>query len=673
MTLAEPIARRAPAEIVPPSKGERGPVKRVSMLLPLWGTRYIRQFLQMGLPTWLAPGNIPAVAETLPSEIVFLTSEAGEIQLREHPTVARLASVVSVRYHNIDHLITGSNHSTTITLSYAEAVRSTKGAFDTCFFFLVSDFLIADGSLRNALQRVIDGADGVQAGNFQTTAEDASPWLMAQLKRHPDQLSLSPRAMLRWAFQYLHPVTIGNTVNFSDLHLRYGNRLFWRVDENTIIGRFYLIHMLCIRPEVIDFEIGSSCDYSFIQEMCPSGRVEYMTDSDEYLVIEMQPQFHESGGLYIGERPIRGLAKNLSQWTTAQHRKNAQTTLIFHSADLPPNLETVKRDADRYIRTVGRYMSQKPQDYRDHPYWRGAIASWREAKGLPLTPFEWRMMLGITHPLANPNSFIERVKEAALRITGRPPHVRLWHPRRADYDLIRRAVEASRPRGESSALLISDTTTPFTATMVPRKNVTRVGRTNFLTRSAEDTRKWLVKFDVILAEMHDWELRAAIPLIRRALPMLKPGGRLFISCIDPSGEVKTRDVANRIALIQSGVMWRAPQHTKLEFVPTSWLRTKVTRGFRQMGRWIRRAPLLTAPLALIQGPFLVLMGYLVNGTVKPVKRVKDTAGISSLLITVEASALNDDLLDDGITARDLAEARELASRQTQLDNTQVLQ
>jgi hypothetical protein len=155
--------------------------------------------------------------------------------------------------------------------------------------------------------------------------------------------------------------------------------------------------------------------------------------------------------------------------------------------------------------------------------------------------------------------------------------------------------------------------------------------------------------------------------------MLRPGGRLLISCIDPMGEVKTRDVANRIALIQSGVMWRSPAQTKIEFVPTSWMRTKITRGFRQLGRWLRRQPFLTAPLAVIQGPFLVLMGYVVNGAVKPVRRIRDTAGISSLLITVEASALADnlELVADEITPADLLEARELASRQAQLLNSQV--
>jgi hypothetical protein len=152
--------------------------------------------------------------------------------------------------------------------------------------------------------------------------------------------------------------------------------------------------------------------------------------------------------------------------------------------------------------------------------------------------------------------------------------------------------------------------------------------------------------------------------------MLQPKGKLLISCIDPAGSVRTRDVANRVALLQSAVMWRSPDKTKIEFVPTSWIRTKVTRTFRWLGRWIRRQPILAAPVAVVVGPLLVLIGFFVNSAVKPVARLREKTEISSLLISIEASALEDhlELFSDGITQADLSEARELAARQAQLDN-----
>src|SRR6185369_9218850 len=53
---------------------ERPPLQRIRCLLPVWGYAYVKTFLEVGLPTWLADGNLPAVARMLPTEFVLLTS-----------------------------------------------------------------------------------------------------------------------------------------------------------------------------------------------------------------------------------------------------------------------------------------------------------------------------------------------------------------------------------------------------------------------------------------------------------------------------------------------------------------------------------------------------------------------------------------------------------------------
>src|SRR6202035_2792022 len=160
------------------------------------------------------------------------------------------------------------------------------------------------------------------------------------IEQNVDALVLPPRQLMRQALTRIHPATVANTINVPVSHNSHCNRLFWRVDADTLIGRFYLLHMLCIRPEIADFVIGASCDYSFIPEMCPSGNVGIMTDSDEYLVIEAQPRDHEAGFLRLGPARPKRLAASLSEWTTALHRDNARHTLVFHAADLPSSLNS---------------------------------------------------------------------------------------------------------------------------------------------------------------------------------------------------------------------------------------------------------------------------------------------------------------------------------------------
>ena len=69
------------------------------------------------------------------------------------PRLSNFAGICARQIHLIDHLITDGNYSTTITLAYTEEVRAAGAAMvDTCFFFLVSDYIVADGSLAQRAQ-----------------------------------------------------------------------------------------------------------------------------------------------------------------------------------------------------------------------------------------------------------------------------------------------------------------------------------------------------------------------------------------------------------------------------------------------------------------------------------------------------------------------------------------
>ena len=173
------------------------------------------------------------------------------------------------------------------------------------------------------------------------------PWLRERIGLDAAAgAAISARELMRFALDHLHPATVANTVNASLTHNAHTNRLFWRVDPETLVGRFYLMHMIAVRPEVIDFRVGASWDYSFVPEMCPSGNVPVITDSDEYLVVEMQPRAHEAGFLRQGPLRPDALAHSLEEWTTAQHRENVALTLIYHAGELPPALPAAVAAAD---------------------------------------------------------------------------------------------------------------------------------------------------------------------------------------------------------------------------------------------------------------------------------------------------------------------------------------
>jgi hypothetical protein len=590
----------------------RSPPAAIKLILPVWGYKYVRKFLETSLPTMLAPGNVPALASALDCEFIILTSEDDKDFIADHPAFQYLSSLCPTSIRLIDHLITDGNHSTTITLAYTEVVRSVGPAMvDTCFFFLVSDYLVADGSLRNALDRMCRGASAVVVGNFQVDEEEASPWLRNALKAAGRSLSLSPRELMRWALSHLHPATIANIVNVPLSHNSHTNRLFWRVDGTTVVGRFYLKHMICVRPELTDFHVEASCDYSFVPEMCPSGNVEAITDSDEYLVIEMQPRRHESAFLRPGPLRPKVLARSLAEWTTTTHRANAHSTLIFHAEDIPPRIDARIAEADAFVKKVEGSIRRKPQPHRGHPYWRGAMAAFRDATGHELDEEEWQYLLGMSPDTGWVHEWILwRAKNAVM---GRAPRVFPWHPAWADFHSVMEELDPFLTDPSKRLLMMSNIPTVFTVALSDGgKRVHRLRCGPFLQRSPERYRSLDNHFDICLLELAENELLSADELLDRIAPMMKPNGAIVLSVFNGRTIVDARAFGPIVRnLGESFIRLDAvPEH--VQYVSANPVRWGAYRSLANLRNLTRRWPVAGLPVLAISGGFLILLSGLGN-------------------------------------------------------------
>jgi hypothetical protein len=345
----------------------------VVFVLPVWGEPYVTQFLDLNLRTLLAPGNIPAVAEACDCTFRILTTSDQEPYYHGHPMFQLLSRYCAVEFTAIDDLVFPGVHSATITLAYIRGMRESGAAMTgTYFVFLVADFIVADGSFRHLVRHIRAGVNGVTMGNFQIVKEDAEPVIRALVRDASAPLSVAPRALLGIALEHLHPVVLAS-MPAAGSHTMICNRVYWRAGAGTLIARFYLRHMLCIRPETDRFDIGSSCDYSFIPEMCPSGRVVAIADSDDCCIVEMQPLGHEKKYILPGRLTPRRLAGYLSDWTTADHRQNAHTAVVFHAGDISRDVAGIVADSEGYIRRVETWLPAAPQPHRGHPYWHAAL------------------------------------------------------------------------------------------------------------------------------------------------------------------------------------------------------------------------------------------------------------------------------------------------------------
>ena len=407
-----------------------------------------------------------------------------------------------------------------------------------------------------------------------------------------------------------------------------------------MIGRFFLMHMICIRPEVSDFIIEASCDYSFIPEMCPSGNVSIMTDSDDYLVLEMQPRNHESGFMRVGLLQPRRLGRSLNEWTTAVHRQNAQTTIVYHAGDIPDTLPQITAEADAYLVKTDRAVSPKFLPNRKHPYWAGAWAAYREQKGLRLSWEEWAIVFHLPHPeqIQNPvlSWFLQILPSF---IFAKPPRLRVWHPRQADYGAIIDRLEDLR--GPNTKLLfLSDEKTVLSVALADGGEcVTRLNAAELIKKSLESFNSMQETYDICIIQVGENYLEKMEKLLDRLAPMMKHKGKILVSIFNHRNVRNSKYFSHLIAehgnkLLRSYAI--TIDFTFIQAQKLNWMWFSLENWlFRKT---LQKRSIVAATVFVLLFPFFVLNNVLLNKLKQKVSVLSKRNCLSSMLVEIEVDA-----------------------------------
>jgi hypothetical protein len=349
---------------------------RIKFIVAIWGERYIDEFSRVSLSSYLAPGNLPALAAGADLEMLVMTSEASVKSFEAKPIFSIVRRHCPIRYIHIDDLITNGLYGVTLTLAYARGIRDSGAQqTDTVFVFMNSDFVLADGSLRTLLAKIETGARCVMAPSLRVSSEQTVPRLRAAVDDVSHTLSLPPREMVQIAFRGLHPTVVGKTVTQNLVSCSTHNQIYWQVDETALLVRHHLIFMLAIKPEVPVGPINSYCDYGFVPELVPSGDFAILDDSDHFCMIELQARAQESEMLRGGDVSPAAIGIELSRWTTPEHRRFAETDIVFHTGELPAGLARARRDLADFLGKVRAHMT-RPVTHVDHFYWVLGVQAW---------------------------------------------------------------------------------------------------------------------------------------------------------------------------------------------------------------------------------------------------------------------------------------------------------
>ena len=179
------------------------------IIVPVWGREYTQIFIDLLLPTLLAPGNIPALPHPERHVFQIYTTLEDRAMIEASPAYQRLIRHIRVAFHRVRvrDPFTAVNRFSVQSDCYRRAIREADAA-DQAMVFLTPDSVMADGSLRNLA--AIAGRPGVRTIYGPGVRLIKEP-VQAHLLRHhrvteDGPIIIAPRELVRVMLDNLHPI-----------------------------------------------------------------------------------------------------------------------------------------------------------------------------------------------------------------------------------------------------------------------------------------------------------------------------------------------------------------------------------------------------------------------------------------------------------------------------------
>lgn len=344
-------------------------MRLMRVVIPAWGERYVRQLLDLTVPALLAPGNLPSFATPATCTLVAVTQSSAMPLIWKAPVTPVLRRYCNVLLVPMDDILgNAAAYGRTLTLSLLRGFSDLGPAMcDAHLMFLNTDFIVADGALGRLHDVLEIGYRLVLAPSYCVVSEEVTPRLMGQVKG--SVLSVPPRKMASLALRYLHNTVRGKLVNDPAFSVEWIDQFYWRLDENTLLGRQLPIALVGMRPTRQLMGLDTFWDYGILSAACPNTQPHVLGDSDDFLMVELRGRDVAKEQLRVGRPAPREIAQNLAKFTTSDALQLAGEQLVLHSGSLPAEAAGSQRVLSAYVATVLHHLPRGEYDSQHHPIW----------------------------------------------------------------------------------------------------------------------------------------------------------------------------------------------------------------------------------------------------------------------------------------------------------------
>jgi hypothetical protein len=217
--------------------------------------------------------------------------------------------------------------------------------------------------------------------------------------------------------------------------------------------------------------------------------------------------------------------------------------------------------------------------------------------------------------LAVPWTLSRLIKELRIRVFGRPPYVRPWHPRWPDYRLLLGRLQALLADAPGTLLTVGQNTVylkGLVAGLTPDVKVMQTSELMDLGRRPYTA--LMKKFRAAFVIVSENELPICGEILLRLLPLVADDGFAMLAVINSRADETNDHFARRFAYHSAPLLNVQGTIASVQFVPITWLRAAALRWLLKFDRLLSSYPIL-APLLAVPVAAAAVATYLANRVV----------------------------------------------------------
>ena len=266
---------------------------RVSFALVVWGEAYVRDFLDMSLPTLLAEGNLADTNGIEGSRFQLLTTPSDRQRLEASALFQRLKALLPVDFVDISQ-IGGRDKYNTASRCQIEAIRLSEN-FDA-LVLLYPDVIWARGSIRFAVEKIEQGALAVFSPAPAILTEPTAAAL-AEIANPNDPegtptISIAPSQLADLVLRHYHPMWDAFDWD-GDCFTTGPACLRWNVGDQGWLIRCFHLHPVIMKVQrdnpmyFADFDISLDGEYT-ARLFDGTDRLIFATDSQHFAIASVR-------------------------------------------------------------------------------------------------------------------------------------------------------------------------------------------------------------------------------------------------------------------------------------------------------------------------------------------------------------------------------------------------